>query len=63
MVRLVTERRIAAIDGTDIALEAESICVHGDTPDAVSIGRQLRDMLTASGIELRPFCVAGTAHG
>lgn len=55
MLRLVTEGRIAAIDGTEIALEAQSVCIHGDTPAAVAIARTLREALTAEGVELRPF--------
>lgn len=60
MLRLVTEARITAIDGTDIALEAQSICVHGDTPAAVTIARTLKDELAARGVQLKPFT---TKHG
>jgi UPF0271 protein len=55
MLRLVTEGRITAIDGTEIELEAQSICVHGDTPAAVSIARTVRDTLVVGGIELKSF--------
>lgn len=55
MLRMVNEQRATAIDGTDIPLEAQSICVHGDNPTAVAIARRLRETLEASGVELRPF--------
>ncbi|WP_024927563.1 MULTISPECIES: LamB/YcsF family protein [unclassified Mesorhizobium] len=55
MLRLVTEGRVTAIDGSDVVLEAQSICVHGDTPAAVSIARLLRDELAAGGVRLKPF--------
>jgi len=55
MLRLAVEGRITAVDGTDIALDAQSICVHGDTPAAVGIARGLRAALVAEGIELRSF--------
>ncbi|UWU25409.1 LamB/YcsF family protein (plasmid) [Rhizobium sp. CB3060] len=55
MLRLVKEGRITAIDGTDIELEAQSICVHGDTPAAVSIARAVRDALVGNGVELQSF--------
>lgn len=55
MLRMVVEGGITAIDGTDIRLEAQSICVHGDTPAAVNIARTLRDSLLGHGVELRPF--------
>jgi UPF0271 protein len=55
MLRLVREGRITAIDGHDIELEAQSICVHGDTPAAVTIARRLRHDLSAAGIVLASF--------
>ncbi|MFC3073697.1 LamB/YcsF family protein [Shinella pollutisoli] len=55
MLRLVTEGRITAIDGSEIALEAQSICIHGDTPAAVAIARTLREALSAEGVALQPF--------
>ncbi|AWM29445.1 LamB/YcsF family protein [Sinorhizobium fredii] len=55
MLRMVNDRRITAIDGTDIAIEAHSICIHGDTAAAVAIARTVRDRLAASGVELKPF--------
>lgn len=55
MLRMVIEGRVTANDGTDIRLEAQSICVHGDTPAAVNIARVLRDSLLGHGIELKPF--------
>jgi UPF0271 protein len=58
MLRMVIEGRITAIDGTEIALEAQSICIHGDTPAAVAVARTLRDTLVSRGIELKAF-----AHG
>lgn len=55
MLRLVKEGRITAIDGTEIELEAHSICVHGDTPAAVSIARSVREALAQDGVELKSF--------
>lgn len=55
MVRLATEGRIRAIDGTDIAVDAQSICVHGDTPAAVTIARTLREALLRCGLAPKAF--------
>lgn len=55
MLRMVNEQRVTAIDGTDIALDAQSICVHGDNPTAVAIAAALRERLEARGVELKPF--------
>jgi UPF0271 protein len=53
MVRLVTERTITTIDGDDFAIEADTICVHSDTPTAVAIARALRAAFDAAGIAVR----------
>lgn len=55
MVRLVQAGEIEAIDGTVVPVEADSICVHSDSPGAVEIARAVRDALVAAGVELRSF--------
>ncbi|MDO5662725.1 MAG: 5-oxoprolinase subunit PxpA [Brachybacterium sp.] len=55
MVRLAEEGVVRAVDGTDIRVRAESICVHGDTPGAVAMAAEVRSGLEDAGIEIRPF--------
>ncbi|PBB40009.1 hypothetical protein CK222_30390 [Mesorhizobium sp. WSM3866] len=55
MLRLVREGTISAMDGTRIEIEAQSICVHGDAPAAVSIARAIREALISDGVELKTF--------
>ncbi|WP_404386445.1 LamB/YcsF family protein [Knoellia locipacati] len=55
MVRLVTQGRLTAVDGTDIDVRAQSICTHGDSPGAVASARAVRAALTGAGIEIAPF--------
>ncbi|MBD5829565.1 5-oxoprolinase subunit PxpA [Janibacter melonis] len=55
MVRLVTDGVITAIDGTDVAVRAGSICTHGDSPGAVAMARSVRAALTDSGVSIAPF--------
>jgi UPF0271 protein len=52
---MVGRGEVVAIDGTVIAIDVESICVHGDSPGAVEIANAARRRLTAEGIELAPF--------
>ncbi|WP_158865689.1 LamB/YcsF family protein [Leifsonia sp. AG29] len=54
-VRLVTEGRVVAADGSEIAVEADSLCVHGDTPGAVDMARAVRAALERSGVALEAF--------
>jgi 5-oxoprolinase (ATP-hydrolysing) subunit A len=52
-VRLATEGLVRAADGTDLAVAADTICIHGDGPDAVGLARRIRDGLQLAGIEVR----------
>ena len=47
--------RMTTASGNSIVLPADSICVHGDTPHAVGVARQLRAMLQDEGCEVRSF--------
>lgn len=58
MLRLVCDGVIEAIDGSRVAITADSICVHGDNPDAVAIARQLRTRLMQAGVSIESFAVA-----
>jgi len=55
MLRLVREGLVTATDGTDVAVRAHSICVHGDTPDAVRMAAEVRAVLTRAGVQVRAF--------
>ncbi|GAB3295780.1 LamB/YcsF family protein [Pseudoclavibacter terrae] len=61
MVRLATDGLLEAIDGSMLELRADSICVHGDSPGATDMAKQVRLALTEAGVELRPFAAAAAA--
>ncbi len=52
IVMLVEEGKVTAINGSDIFLKAETICVHGDNPEAVALVRKIREALSSAGIEV-----------
>jgi UPF0271 protein len=52
---MATEHRVEAVDGTQVAVEVRSLCVHGDTPGAVDLARQVRAALEQAGVTLEPF--------
>ncbi|HET6764373.1 MAG TPA: 5-oxoprolinase subunit PxpA [Longimicrobiaceae bacterium] len=54
-VRMAREGTVEAIDGTVIHVAPDSLCVHGDNPDAAAIVRAVRDRLRAEGIAVAPF--------
>jgi UPF0271 protein len=55
MLRLVEDGTIEAIDGSRTRIQADSICVHGDSPAAVEMARELRRVLENANLSLRPF--------
>jgi UPF0271 protein len=61
-VRLVRQGSVRAVDGSTVAVQARSLCVHGDTTGAVDIARAVRRVLEESGVELRPFTAATPAR-
>lgn len=55
ILRLATEGVLEAADGTHIMIDAQSVCVHGDSPGAVAMATTVRDVLTAAGVRIAPF--------
>ena len=51
---MVTESRAVAITGEEMEVEAESLCLHGDTPGAVEMAKTLERQLRASGVDIVP---------
>lgn len=58
MLQLAREGTLAAIDGSTIKVDAQSICVHGDSPGAVAIAREIRRAFETDGIAVRSFLKA-----
>ncbi|OFS20261.1 LamB/YcsF family protein [Corynebacterium sp. HMSC04H06] len=46
---------ITAYDGTELAVDAQSVCTHGDSPGAVELLRGVVDLLGREGVEIRSF--------
>lgn len=56
VMRMVRTGRVLAVDGTDIEVSVESVCVHGDSPGATHIAAAVWEQLSSNGIALRAFC-------
>lgn len=55
VVRMVRDREVVAADGSVLAIEIRSLCVHGDTPGSVLLAQRVRKALLDAGITLAPF--------
>jgi UPF0271 protein len=54
-VRLVLEGKLTAVDGTELDLEIDTLCLHSDTPGAVAIARAIRRRFDEAGLTVRPM--------
>jgi 5-oxoprolinase (ATP-hydrolysing) subunit A len=52
VVRMVRERVVACRQGHDIPIAADTVCIHGDTPDAPAIVRAVRHALERAGVRV-----------
>jgi UPF0271 protein len=54
VLRMLREGKVQSIEGQDVEVRGETICVHGDTPGAVEFARELRTRLEREGVAIRP---------
>ena len=54
-LRMVIEGKAIAVNGKEIPIRADTICLHGDTPGAVELARNLRERMDAVGLEVMPI--------
>ncbi|AKD05107.1 5-oxoprolinase subunit PxpA [Pontibacter korlensis] len=52
VLRMVKEGKVVSLQGAEVAIKAETICIHGDGPQALPFAQLIRERLTAEGITL-----------
>ena len=55
VLRLAAEGTLTAVDGSEISIGAESVCIHGDSPGAVAMAEHISARLDSEGIAVRSF--------
>lgn len=55
VIQMVKKGTVTAITGKEIEVEADSICVHGDSPAALAFVQSIHTALSAEGIRLAPM--------
>jgi UPF0271 protein len=53
VVRMLREGKVRSVDGEDVVIHADTVCVHGDTPGAVQFAQALRGHLQNGGVEIK----------
>ena len=59
---IARDRRVRAWDGSWLPVEADTLCIHGDSPGAVEMARAVREALEGAGIEVRPLGSGGAGR-
>jgi len=52
VLRMLREGKVRSVEGDDVDVRVETICVHGDTPGAVEFARELRSQLESQGVKI-----------
>jgi 5-oxoprolinase (ATP-hydrolysing) subunit A len=52
VLRMLREGKVRSVEGRDVDVRGETICVHGDTPGAVEFARELRTQLEREGVRI-----------
>ena len=59
----VLRGEVRSVDGKPIAVDADTICVHGDRPNAVEIAEAIRERFASAGVRLAPMSEVANARG
>ncbi len=54
-LKMAKEQKVVAVDGSTIDLNAQTLCVHGDTPVAVDLVRSIKELLESEGVDVKPM--------
>ena len=57
VLSMVKRQRVTAINGREIVVRADSICLHGDAPKAVLFAEKIQRALQAEGVQIAPLAV------
>ena len=54
VLRMVRSGVVSSINGVDVHVQPDTLCIHGDQPDAANFARAIRQALEAEGVSIRP---------
>jgi UPF0271 protein len=55
VIRMVKEGKVRTLQGSDIDIRAETVCIHGDGPHALAFASRIREALQSAGIAVQPM--------
>ncbi|AMX83795.1 lactam utilization protein LamB [Geobacillus subterraneus] len=52
VLTMIRDRRVRSVQGTDVSIEADTVCLHGDNEQAVRFAKRLRETLQKEGVAI-----------
>lgn len=53
VIKMVSEGYVRTLEGADVPIEADTVCIHGDGPNALAFAKTLYETLQREGIDIR----------
>jgi UPF0271 protein len=54
-IRMVREGKVRSVDGQEITMRVDTICIHGDGPHAAEFAHRLRSAFESAGVGVKPI--------
>lgn len=52
VIRMVKEGKVQSLQGTDVPVQAHTVCLHGDGPHALDFAKRIRELLQEAGVQV-----------
>ncbi|MFT2011126.1 LamB/YcsF family protein [Pontibacter sp. 13R65] len=56
VLRMIKEGKVLSQQGQDVSIQADTVCIHGDGPHALSFARHIKSVLQQEGITIKAPC-------
>lgn len=53
VIRMVKEGKVQSLQGTDVPVQAHTVCLHGDGPHALDFAKRIRELLQEAGVQVQ----------
>ncbi len=53
VLRMIKHSVVESIDGIDIPIQADTVCIHGDNPQALELAKSIQAYLSYNGVQIQ----------
>lgn len=55
VLKMITEKKVESLNGQQLTIDAETLCIHGDEPMAVAFAKEVHELLIRQGVNISGF--------